>query len=206
MSNQDSKLQKSHLIIGIMAILAIWLLLLMAAISWFQQGYIKNFTQDQGEFLNADFSNDWLQSLTQLLPPKSSRHRIIQLWQPDCLCNRFARTHAIQALHLAKQMQIEHITVIPSSAIDAQAELQALNPDTRVISLDPAVLTQWPASPSIFLEHASLGLIYFGPLGFGAFCSQASTSLIEQQMRSLDKSTAKPFYNVIGKGCFCPWK
>lgn len=197
---------KRNLIIGIMAILAIWLMLLLIGVSWFQQGYIKQFTQEQPEFLDADFSQAWLKSLIKILPPKHSKHRIIQFWQPDCLCNRFARPHALQGILLAKQSNIEHITVISNSFINEKDKLQALNPDTQVISIDPNSLQYWPASPSIVLEHDLLGLTYFGPLGFGAFCSQASTSIIEQQILALDHPYTKPFYNVIGKGCFCPWK
>lgn len=189
-----------------MSILAIWLILLFIGVSWFQQSYIKHFTQEQPEFLDADFSQAWLKSLIKILPPKQTKHRVIQFWQPECLCNRFARPHALQGISLAKQSQIEHITVISDSFINEKARLQALNPDTQVISLNPNALQYWPVSPSVVLEHDILGLSYFGPLGFGAFCSQASTSIIEQQMLALDQPNSKPFFNVVGKGCFCPWK
>lgn len=197
---------KRNLIIGVMAILAIWLIILLAGVSWFQQGYIKHFTQEQPEFLNANFSQHWLKSLVKILPPKQTKHRIIQFWQPDCLCNRFARPHALQGILLAKQNQIEHITVISNSFTNEKDKLQVLNPDTQVISIDANTLQYWPASPSIVLEHDLLGLTYFGPLGFGAFCSQASTSIIEQQILALEQPNINPFYNVIGKGCFCSWK
>lgn len=204
--NPQPEQHKRNLVIAVMSILAIWLVLLFAGVSWFQQGFIKQFTQDQPEFLNAEFSQVWLQKLSAILPPKTHKHRIIQFWQPNCLCNRFARPHAIQATFLAQQNQVEHITLISDTYLAEKANLQALNPDTQVISISPNTLQHWPVSPSVVLEHDILGLTYIGPLGFGAFCSQASTSIIEQQIIALDNPTTKPFYNVIGKGCFCPWK
>lgn len=189
-----------------MAALALWLVALLVFASWYQARYIKSFTQDSAIFLEAEETKKWFATLTLHLPSKSTPSRVIQFWQPDCLCNRFARPHAISAINLAKELGIEHITLIPNRSLQEVHSLQALNPDTKIISLDSSLLEHWPSSPSLLLEDPLTRLIYFGPLGFGAFCGQASTSVINSQMLKLQESKAKPFFNIIGKGCFCPWK
>ena len=189
-----------------MAVLALWLVALLAFASWYQARYIISFTQDTPAFLNASQTEQWFNKLTPLLPIKNTASRVIQFWQPDCLCNRFARPHALSAIRLAKELGIEHITIIPHKSLQEVESLQALNPDTRILSLDSSLLENWPNSPSLLIEDPLARLIYFGPLGFGAFCGQASTSVINSQMLKLQQAQAKPFFNVIGKGCFCPWK
>ena len=193
-------------ILSISLALALWLVALLTLVSWYQARYISGFTEHNPLFLQAKDTQTWFSQLTPLLPPKTSGSRVIQFWKPDCLCNRFARPHAISAVKQAKSLGIEHITIIPASDQQQLANLQALNPDTRIISLASNLLDTWPSSPSLLLEDPLGRLIYFGPLGFGAFCGQASTSVINSQMTRLQQSTAKPFYNVLGKGCFCPWK
>lgn len=204
-------------IFSIMLLLGLWLIALLFVASWFQRHYIHSFTEQQPEFLQADYTDQWFAKLQQHLPPKKSAIRVIQFWQPDCLCNRFARPHAIATQHTSKSLAIEHLTLIPSSHKGQLTHLQSLNPDTRLITLDKSLMNSWPASPSVFVEGPLNTVQYFGPLGFGAFCSQASTGIIENQLLILDKGLTKQlsntqqapsssgFYNVIGKGCFCPW-
>lgn len=186
-----------------MVILALWLAALLMFASWFQGRYIHAYTEHTPEFLTASYTDQWFRQLNVLLPPKTTASRVIQFWQPDCLCNRFARHHALSAMTIAKELGIEHITVIPKSTEHLIASLQALNPNTRILALAPNLLTSWPSSPTLLIEDPLAQLLYFGPLGFGAFCSQSSTSVIDSQLRS---THPRPFYNVIGKGCFCPWK
>jgi hypothetical protein len=186
-----------------MVILALWLAALLVFASWFQGRYIHAYTAQSPEFLKASYTDQWFRQLNVFLPPKKTASRVIQFWQPDCLCNRFARRHALSAMAIAKTLNIEHFTVIPHSAKHTMASLQALNPDTQIIALAHDALSNWPSSPTLLIEDPLAQLLYFGPLGFGAFCSQSSTSIIDDQLRS---AHPRPFYNVIGKGCFCPWK
>lgn len=203
----DSKPKTSKaVILSISLALALWLVALLTLVSWYQARYISGFTEHNPLFLQAKDTRAWFARLTPLLPPKANGSRVIQFWKPDCLCNRFARPHAISAVNQAKALGIEHITVIPATDQQQLTNLQALNPDTRIITLATHLLDTWPTSPSLLLEDPLGRLIYFGPLGFGAFCGQASTSVINSQMTRLQQSTAKPFYNVLGKGCFCLWK
>lgn len=203
-------------IFSIMLLLGLWLVALLFIASWFQRHYIHSFTEQQPAFLQADYTDQWFSTLRRHLPTKNSAIRVIQFWQPDCLCNRFARPHAIATQNTSKFLSIEHLTLIPSSHKNELEHLQSLNPDTRLITLDKSLMNTWPASPSVFVEGPLSTVQYFGPLGFGAFCSQASTGIIENQLHILDKSLNKTpiqppenlnagFYNVIGKGCFCPW-
>lgn len=200
------KKKKSSFILFIMAGLAIWLTCLLTLASWYQNNYIHSFTQMSPEFLDSKFTDAWFKKLLKQLPEKSTHKRIIQLWNPDCLCNRFAQRHALNGIETAKLSNTEHITLLPNASRDTVAELQALNPDTKVLTLKTDSLERWPASPSVVIEGGLNQLLYFGPLGFGAFCSQPSTGLIGQFLESDNQANPKPFYNVIGKGCFCNWQ
>jgi|GEM_PF-2168207 len=200
-------------IFSIMLLLGLWLIGLLFAASWFQRHYIHSFTEQQPDFLQADYTDQWFTKLQQHLPAKHSAIRVIQFWQPDCLCNRFARPHALATQNTASSLSIEHLTIIPNAYQEQLQDLQALNPNTHLITLDKTLMDIWPASPSVFVEGPLTNVQYFGPLGFGAFCSQASTGIIENQLKILNKNLTlqapenmnSGFYNVIGKGCFCPW-
>lgn len=189
----------------IMAGLGVWLACLLALASWYQAHYIHGFTDHNPKFLNADHNDQWFENLITQLPPKTSQGRVIQFWQPKCLCNRFALPHSLKNTQIARSLGVEHITIIPSRYQSDIPTLQALNPNTQLITLDEKQLSDWPASPSVLIEGPFSQLLYIGPLGYGAFCSQASTGVIEQQLIHMDKGTIRPFHNVVGKGCFCPW-
>jgi hypothetical protein len=180
-------------------------MIMLLALSWFQSRYIHEFTQSQPAFLQASYTEQWFKQLLQSLPAKTKDARLIQLWLPDCLCNRFARTHAINAMNVAETLGYEHITLIPETYKDQVQSLQSLNPKTTVISINHALLNNWPANPSVLIEGPLSQLLYIGPLGFGAFCSQATTSVIESQLLGINNQTSRAFYNQIGQGCFCQW-
>lgn len=188
-----------------MGLLCLWLVCLLALASWYQNNFIHSFTQDHPSFLNSQFTEDWFNKLLPLLPIKTSQTRVIQFWKPDCLCNRFASRHAINAMDVSDQLNTEHITIIPNANTEELMALQALNPKTKIITMQTTKLKEWPSSPSVFVEGPLSQLLYFGPLGFGAFCSDSSTGAIEQLLRNISKDKVKPFFNVIGKGCFCSW-
>lgn len=206
MSNPIPEKKKNSFVLFVMAGLAIWLTCLLTLASWYQKNYIQNFTQASPDFLNSEYTDKWFKGLLEQLPKKSSKRRIIQLWKPNCLCNRFAQRHALNGIESAKQSKTEHITLIPNASDSEVVALQALNPDTKVLTLQTDLLVNWPTSPSVFIEGPLNQLLYFGPLGFGAFCSQPSTGVIGQILASSTPSITKPFYNIIGKGCFCSWK
>jgi len=192
-------------IISIFIGLGIWLFILFWALSWFQNSYVRGFTEHHPKFLQAQYSEHWFKQLIHHLPNKQADARLIQFWQPDCLCNRFARPHAINAMGLTQQLNYEHITLIPNSYQSQLKSLQSLNPNTQVIAIDPSILPIWPASPSVLIEDSKDQLMYFGPLGFGSFCNEASTNIIEAQLKGIANGTSRPFYNQVGKGCFCQW-
>jgi hypothetical protein len=63
-----------------------------------------------------------------------------------------------------------------------------------------------PSSPSLALINDDNKLGYFGPYGFGAFCTSNDdgflSNIVHQMARDEPLNT---FTNVIGKGCFCSW-
>ncbi len=197
---------RSHaLLISVFVALGIWLITLFFAISWFQSRYVHSFTFTQPNFIQASFTQHWFQQLQTHLPAKQTQARVIQLWVPDCLCNRFARPHAIKATEISKRLGYEHITLIPAEFSSEISNLQALNPDTQILSLDSELLADWPATPSVLIEGPLSQLMYVGPLGFGAFCSRSTSSVIESQLQGIAEQTASPYFNQVGKGCFCSW-
>ncbi|NVK39214.1 MAG: hypothetical protein HWE18_14900 [Gammaproteobacteria bacterium] len=202
---QASKPRSHAILISVFVALGIWLIALFIALGWFQSQYVHSFTHQQPNFIQSSFTQNWFKQLQAHLPPKQTDARVIQLWLPDCLCNRFARPHATKANELSKQLGYEHITLIPVESSEQIEQLQTLNPDTHIIPLSSDLLEDWPATPSVLIEGAMNQLMYIGPLGFGAFCSQATTSVIESQLQGISDQTASPFFNQIGKGCFCPW-
>ena len=191
--------------LAIFALLGIWLVILLVVASWYQSNYIVSFTDNTPHFLDAQATDAWALALNQQLPAITGKGRIIQLWKPDCLCNRFARPHALKTVELAQTAGLEHLTIIPNATPQKVEELAHLNPNTRVISLNTDALDRWPNAPTVLYQSAIGQLMYFGPLGFGAFCSQSSASAIEQQVNNSLQGNSKPFYNVLGKGCFCSW-
>ncbi|EAT13535.1 hypothetical protein HF888_08850 [Bermanella marisrubri] len=186
-----------------MGLLAVWLVILFVGIAYFQNQYVVPFSHKAEQFLNASKTEQWFQRLNNTLPKKNTPLRLIQLWQPGCLCNRFARPHALDTLSLAAEKGIEHITLIPASQASAREALQTLNPGTRILVAGNDQINAWPNSPSVMLQGSMGQLLYFGPLGFGAFCGQPGTSALTSQIKAVENGAQRPFFNVIGQGCFC---
>lgn len=210
MSSVNRQQNRNSLIV--LAVLGVWLIALLAASIWFQQQYVQPFAQDV-RFIQPDQTQHWFNDFKSAHPELShlaGESLVIQFWQPECLCNQFARPHAVSAQTLSTQLGVRHITLIPSRFADQVAQLQALNPDTEVIALsaNAAYFAQhpMPKSPSLILQTANGDIHYFGPLGFGAFCSQNNTQLLDRQLQTLSNPSAQPFFNTLGQGCFCPWQ
>ena len=196
---------RPKIIIGVFFALAAWLIFIFIALTWFQNTYVHSFTFNNPQFLKSSYTEKWFTSLLGQLPPKRSEARVIQLWQPDCLCNRFARPHALKAMELSKELGYEHLTLIPKGEKSTIQQLQTLNPNTQVLEIPPKILETWPSSPSVLIEGNNQQLMYIGPLGFGTFCNQATTSAIDSQLSGIANGVSRPFYNQIGQGCFCSW-
>jgi hypothetical protein len=208
MPNQNqSKTTRPTVILSIMALLGLWLIGLLALASWYQSNYIQTFTKISPNFLNSQYTETWFKQLSTLLPAKNTATRVIQLWKPDCICNRFAQRHSLNTIKTSKDLKVDHITLIPDATTEQVEKLQQLNPDTKVMTLPSDSIRNWPASPSLFVESGFAKVQYFGPLGYGAFCGESSSNIIDQQLiyaQTAGKPTT-PFFNVIGKGCFCRW-
>lgn len=194
------------IVFSIVVGLACWLIIMFVLLSWFQSNYVHSFTFNNPKFLHASYTEKWFKSLLLQLPDKKTAARVIQFWQPDCLCNRFARPHSLKTLALSKALGYEHITVIPSSYKSQSIKLKSLNPDTQIVFAAQDQLDAWPAAPSVLIEGKAEELLYFGPFGYGSFCNQASTSVIETQLSGVESQFSRPFYNQIGQGCFCNWE
>lgn len=192
----------------VLAVLGSWLMGLLAISLWFQNQYVKPFAE-QSTFIQTQQTQLWYENLPTIFPqlaPYAGQAKVIQFWQPDCLCNQFARPHALTAQAVSSEQNLLHITLIPQRFSEQLDALASLNPDTIVLAVNTNQLEHVPSSPSVVIEKGNGDIHYFGPLGFGAFCSQASTSVIERQLVNLNQETAQPFFNVIGKGCFCTWR
>ena len=208
MEDTVNKISSTRNSLIVLAVLGSWLVGLLAISIWFQSQYVKPFAV-QPTFLQTDQTQVWFESLSDTFPqlaPYKDQAKVIQFWQPDCLCNQFARPHALSAQTVSKEQNLLHITLVPARFEGELEALKSLNPETLIMAVDTNLLPHIPNSPSLVIEKAQGDIHYFGPLGFGAFCGQASTSVIDRQLNSLSSDDAQPFFNVIGKGCFCPWQ
>ena len=208
MEDTVKKISSTRNSLIVLAVLGSWLVGLLGISIWFQSQYVKPFAV-QPTFLQTNQTQAWFESLNETYPqlaPYGGQAKVIQFWQPDCLCNQFARPHALSAQMASKEQNLPHITLVPARFAEQLDTLKALNPETTILAVDTGLLPHIPNAPSLVIEKNDGDIHYFGPLGFGAFCGQASTSVIDRQINSLALDNAQPFFNVIGQGCFCPWQ
>lgn len=184
-------------------LLAIWLVLLAGGIIWFQKSYVRPFLQQQDiNLLKMDsVQNLYNEVQNRLQLPAGAK--IISFWQPGCMCNQFSQRHAINLLENLKQNPIPHYTLLTSAVSPAElASFRQLNPGSEVIDASASGL-QFPPAPSLLMADNLGQVTYFGPYGFGAFCSQDDANALNRQIGATLHNQAQPFLNVVGQGCFC---
>lgn len=191
----------------LVTIFSVWIFATIAGLWWFQNTQLKAFVDDQDDvaFFQA-------QSIDQLLKPYlalaggnlAGQRTLLHFWRPDCLCNRVSQRHFSDLVSQYSKDELRIIIIAhPSSSDDDIKSLLKLNGDRFSVIRAKDSLLNLPSSPSLAIYNEREEFNYFGPYGFGAFCTVRDDSFLSS---IIDDPTRKNFTNVIGDGCFCRWR
>ncbi|MGK0248679.1 MAG: hypothetical protein ACI910_001412 [Oleispira sp.] len=204
---QNSKTLPQGLVISLWsALIAVTLL----GLWWIQQANLKSFisAEDDARFYQPQVVEALLTPYLEQFPKAvNGQQTLLHFWRPDCLCNRISQRHFSRILTDFNADELRIIIIAhPMSSPEEIYDLQQLNGKRLTIIRAKDDLLPLPSSPSLALINNDDKLGYFGPYGFGAFCTQNDegflSSIIQQMARNEPLNT---FSNVIGKGCFCSW-
>jgi hypothetical protein len=201
--NHNSKALPSWLLI---MIFGTWILTTLTGLWWFQSTKVKSFIdiQDDVTFFQAHSIDNLLQPyLKKAGGAPENQKTLLHFWRPDCLCNRISQRHFsdLTSQYSSEQLRIIIIAHPSSSDYDIE-ELLRLNSDRfMVIRADDSLLSL-PSSPSLAIYDDQGEFNYFGPYGFGAFCTVRDDGFLSS---IIDNPKPGRFTNVIGDGCFCSW-
>jgi len=194
----------------IISLFSLWITATLFGLWWFQQANLKSFigAKDDNRFYQAMAIEDIFAPYINDLPEAlTNQQTLLHFWKPDCLCNRLSQRHFRQLLaeFTAEELRII-IIAHPMSSREEIDNLQQLNGERLTIIRAENDLLPLPSSPSLALINNDNKLGYFGPYGFGAFCTSSEdgflTSLVNRMASDEPLTT---FTNVIGEGCFCSW-
>lgn len=218
-TSQSDKALPSWLLIGLFTF---WILATVIGLWWFQQDKLKPFVEvsDDIRFFQPQSINDLLepylvqadriqadQQQTQTNNPNevsdSQQRTLFHFWRPDCLCNRVSQRHFS---NLIKEFTAEKLRIViiahPNSSENDLNDLKRLNGERFIVIRANTDLLTLPSSPSLAIYDEHRQLNYFGPYGFGAFCTVREDGFLAS---IINEPSANSFTNVIGDGCFCPW-
>ena len=204
---QNKKTLPNALIIGLFSI---WIAATLLGLWWFQQANLKSFiaAKDDTHFYQPQAIELLLAPYLEQFPPAlEGQQTLLHFWRPDCLCNRVSQRHFSRLLTDFSTEKLRIIIIAhPMSSSEEIDRLQQLNGERLTIIRAQDDLLALPSSPSLALINNENKLGYFGPYGFGAFCTSNEdgflTSIVDQMASDKPLNT---FTNVIGKGCFCSW-
>lgn len=177
---------------------------------WFQARLVQPFipAQSNSNFYQPASIKLELAELLNLQKIKTfDNSSLIHFWNPNCICNRLSQRHFNQ---IAKTFNIEELSIViiaHSSTSETQIkEAQKLNPKFRFIQEKKlASPLNIPTSPSLAIIDSTQKITYFGPYGFGAFCTMDDDKLLPSIIKKSNENLASSFINVVGDGCFCKW-
>lgn len=192
------------------SIFCLWIIATLVGLWMFQQAKLKSFigADDDTRFYQAmaieSILTPYLEKLPQALV---NQQTLLHFWKPDCLCNRISQRHFSRLLNNFTDDKLRIVIIAhPLSSNEEIANLQQLNGKRLTIVRAQNDLLTLPSSPSLALMNNDNKLGYFGPYGFGAFCTSNDdgflTSIVNQMASEKQLTT---FTNVIGEGCFCSW-
>jgi len=205
--HQNDKTLPNWLII---TLFSIWVLATLSGLWWFQQAKLKPFIDSHEDV--RFFQPMAIDSLLQPYLLKAGKNlpaqrTLIHFWRPDCLCNRVSQRHFTNLINDFTQAELRIIIIAhPNSTEEEIEDLKRLNGSRFSILRAGEELLSLPSSPSLAIYSDVNKLGYFGPYGFGAFCSVREDGFLSSLITELDESDGRiTFTNVIGDGCFCPW-
>jgi hypothetical protein len=193
------------------SLFSLWIAATLFGLLWFQQANLKSFigAEDDDRFYQAVAIENLLTPYLDQFPDVlENQQTLLHFWKPDCLCNRLSQRHFSQLLTDFSAEELRIIIIAhPMSSHEEIDNLQQLNGKRLTIIRAKNDLLPLPSSPSLALINNDNKLGYFGPYGFGAFCTSNEdgflSSLVERMASDEPLTT---FTNVIGEGCFCNWQ
>jgi hypothetical protein len=194
----------------VISLLSVGIATTLLGLWWFQQTNLKSFisADDDARFYQPQVVEALLIPYLDQFPEAiNGQQTLLHFWRPDCLCNRISQRHFSRLLTNFNADELRIIIIAhPMSSSEEINDLQQLNGERLTIIRAKDNLLPLPSSPSLALITNDNKLGYFGPYGFGAFCTQNDdgflSSIIQQMAHDEPLNT---FTNVIGEGCFCSW-
>lgn len=140
----------------------------------------------QKPFIPLERTDFWREdSLKQALAPivrlyqGTQKPAVISLYEPGCLCNIISKRHETALQQLSTRLQVDFYRV-----------------DASHMNL--------PSTPALLILDAEGDIQFFGPFGFGAFCTQDSIPYAQRQLSFIvNHDQTNPIYNLSGDGCYC---
>ena len=186
------KVHHKNLLLGSFALC--WLAILLAALWWYQNRYIRPF-----ELRSELFSASELALPTELAGPGPIR--LVHFWDPACPCNVGNQQHLAELVaHFVPLGVSFHAVQRPGS----RGKLPELLSNIPLLALPPGA-EQIPASPAVAIWDQQGRLAYFGPYSEGATCN-ASNSFIEPVLQALLEGRPVNATQTLASGCFCDWR
>lgn len=210
---QDKKPIANWLIVSLFTA---WIIATVLGLWWFQQAKLKPFigAEDDTRYYQPQQISAFLQPyIDQLKPALPGQQTLFHFWRSDCICNRISQRHFSRLLKDFDKQALRIVIIAhPDTLATDINELSELNGDRlQVIKAAPA-LRNLPSSPSLAIMSEQKQLGYFGPYGFGAFCTSNDDGFLTALVNQLSEGSSNPqqsaptFINVIGEGCFCSWQ
>jgi hypothetical protein len=196
----------------IVTLFSTWIIASALGLWWFQQSNLKAFIgiDDDSRFYQSAQVSQLLQPyIDQLEPALTGQQTLFHFWRSDCICNRISQRHFSRLLRDFNQQELRIIVIThPDSLAEDIEQLQRLNGDRLQVIKAPPELQVLPSSPALAIISEQQQLAYFGPYGFGAFCTSNEDGFLSSLVRDLsnNEQPAPTFINVIGEGCFCSWQ
>jgi hypothetical protein len=184
--------RQKHFLIALLAVA--WLIVLLSALWWYQNRYIRPFELSTQLFSIAELK----------LPPELAGPgpiRLLHFWDPACPCNVGNQQHLAELVaHFAPLGVSFHAVQKPGT----QGQLPELLSNIAPLAL-PTGAEQLPASPAVAIWDTQGQLAYFGPYSEGATCN-ASNSFIEPVLQALLDNRPVNATQTLASGCFCDWR
>lgn len=208
--SHEKKSIPNWLIIGLFSV---WVIATVLGLWWFQQSKLKAFIDfdDDPRFYQPAKINQFIQPyIDQLEPALPGQQTLFHFWRSDCICNRVSQRHFSRLLQNFDQQALRIVIIAhPDSQDEDINELQLLNGNRLEVIRALPELKVLPSSPALAILNDQHQLGYFGPYGFGAFCTSNEDDFLSSLVTDLsltDQHEAPTFINVIGEGCFCSWQ
>lgn len=206
MMQQTDKVLPNWLMISLFTV---WISATLIGLWWFQQSKLRPFIdqQDNPAFFQGQHIDEVIQPyLQQLPPPLRGQQTLVHFWKPDCLCNRVSQRHFNGLLESFDEQQLRVLVIAhPETTEQQRQQLIELNSSRFSVLIAQPELVELPASPALALYSPLQRLGYYGPYGFGAFCTVREDGFLTGIVKRMQQKEAPSFINVVGDGCFCSW-